>query len=152
MAQPTLNLPSFSFNIRTEQGKEQIYDMLRKRFVALTPEEWVRQNFVRYLVEYKGYPPALMANEIQINLKEMARRCDSVVFDKQLIPRVILEYKRPAVEITNAVFAQISRYNMVMKVDYLIISNGLQHFCCKMNYDTNTCDFLSEIPDYCSIL
>ena len=152
MAQPTLNLPSFSFNIRTEQGKEQIYDMLRKRFVALIPEEWVRQNFVRYLVEYKGYPPALMANEIQINLNEMVRRCDSVVFDKQLIPKVILEYKRPAAEITNAVFAQISRYNMVMKVDYLIISNGLQHFCCKMNYDTNTCDFLSEIPDYCSIL
>ena len=151
MALPTLNLPSFSFNIRTELGKEQIYDILRKRFVALTPEEWVRQNFVRYLIEYKGYPPALMANEIQINLNEMARRCDSVIFSKQLIPKVILEYKRPAVEITTAVFGQISRYNMVMKVDYLIISNGIQHFCCKMNYDTNTCDFLSDIPDYNSL-
>lgn len=151
MAQPTLNLPSFSFNIRTEQGKEQIFDTLRKRFVALTPEEWVRQNFVRYLIDYKGYPPALMANEIQINLNGMARRCDSVVFDKQLIPRMILEYKRTTVEITNAVFGQISRYNMVMKVDYLIISNGLQHFCCKMNYDTNTYNFLSEIPDFASL-
>ena len=146
-----LNLPECSLNIKNSDGKEQIFDSLRNRFVALTPEEWVRQNFVNYLIHFKDYPAALMTNEIQINLNGMNRRCDTVVYDRTLSARVIIEYKRPTVDITSEVFAQISRYNIVMKVDYLIVSNGLTHYCCKMNYDNSTFTFLTEIPNFTSL-
>lgn len=143
-----LNLPEYAAVIREHEGKEQIYDRLRNRFVALTPEEWVRQNFVNYLIEFKGYPPALMANEIQISLNGMSRRCDSVVYNRSMQARTIIEYKRPTVEITRKVFEQISRYNLVMKVDYLIVSNGMKHYCCKMNYESQTFKFLTDIPEF----
>lgn len=143
-----LNLPEYAAVIREHEGKEQIYDRLRNRFVALTPEEWVRQNFVNYLMEFKGYPPALMANEIQISLNGMSRRCDSVVYNRSMQARTIIEYKRPTVEITRKVFEQISRYNLVMKVDYLIVSNGMKHYCCKMNYESQTFEFLTDIPEF----
>lgn len=143
-----LNLPEYAAMIRDHEGKEQIYDRLRNRFVALTPEEWVRQNFVNYLIEFKGYPPALMANEIQISLNGMSRRCDSVVYNRSMQARTIIEYKRPTVEITRKVFEQISRYNLVMKVDYLIVSNGMKHYCCKMNYESQTFKFLTDIPEF----
>ena len=143
-----LNLPEYAAVIREHEGKEQIYDRLRNRFVALTPEEWVRQNFVNYLIEFKGYPPALMANEIQISLNGMSRRCDSVVYNRSMQARTIIEYKRPTVEITRKVFEQISRYNLVMKVDYLIVSNGMKHYCCKMNYESLTFEFLTDILEF----
>lgn len=143
-----LNLPEYAAMIRDHEGKEQIYDRLRNRFVALTPEEWVRQNFVNYLIEFKGYPPALMANEIQISLNGMSRRCDSVVYNRSMQARTIIEYKRPTVEITRKVFEQISCYNLVMKVDYLIVSNGMKHYCCKMNYESQTFEFLTDIPEF----
>ena len=143
-----LNLPTFDTKITETDGKRQIFDTLRRCYVALTPEEWVRQHFVHYLLDYKGYPTALMGNEIAITLNGMNRRCDTVVYDKALKPRVIIEYKAPTVKITKEVFAQISRYNLILKVDYLIVSNGLQHYCCKMDYEKNTFTFLQEIPQY----
>lgn len=143
-----LNLPSYEIKICEREGKQQIFDSLRKCYVALTPEEWVRQHFVNYLTEHKGYPAALTANEVAIKLNNTSRRCDTVVYDKELHPIVIVEYKAPTVKITKEVFAQISRYNLVLRVDYLIISNGLQHYCCKMDYDNNCYTFLNEIPDY----
>lgn len=143
-----LNLPEYAAKTRTANGKEQIYDILRKRFVALTPEEWVRQHFINYLINFKNYPSALMANEIQITLNGMTRRCDTVVFSHDMHAKIIIEYKRPSIEISHKVFEQISRYNLVMKVDYLIISNGLQHYCCEMNYDKQEPIFLTEIPDF----
>jgi hypothetical protein len=144
----SLNLPPYEIKITEREGKRQIFDPLRKSYVALTPEEWVRQHFVNYLLQYKGYPASLTANEVGITLNGMSRRCDTVIYDKSLKPRAIVEYKAPSVKITKEVFAQISRYNLVLRVDYLIISNGLQHYCCKMNYTDNSFTFMQDIPDY----
>ena len=146
-----LNLPSYDTKICEKEGKQQILDPLRKSYVALTPEEWVRQHFVNYLTVHKGYPAALMANEVAITLNGMKRRCDTVVYDKELRPRVIVEYKAPSVRITKEVFAQISRYNLTLRVDYLIVSNGMQHYCCKMDYEKGSYTFLQEIPEYSKI-
>lgn len=146
-----LNLPPFEPKITTENGKPRIFDILRKSHVALTPEEWVRQHFVHYLISAKGYPASLMANETAINLNKIKLRCDTVVYDKSLTPRAIVEYKAPSVSITKETFSQIARYNLVLKVDYLIISNGLKHYCCKMDYATNSYSFVKEIPDYQTI-
>ena len=147
-----LNLPAYEARITINDGKRQIFDPLRKSYVALTPEEWVRQHFVNFLLNVKGFPATLMANEVAITLNGMKKRCDTVVYDKALKPRVIVEYKAPTVKITKEVFAQISRYNLTLKVDYLIVSNGLQHYCCMMDYTSNTYRFLQEIPEYNSIL
>jgi type I site-specific restriction endonuclease len=144
----SLNLPPYEIKIIEREGKRQIFDPLRKSYVALTPEEWVRQHFVNYLLQYKGYPSSLTANEVGITLNGMSRRCDTVIYDKNLKPRAIVEYKASSVKITKEVFAQISRYNLVLRVDYLIISNGLQHYCCKMNYTNNSFTFMQDIPDY----
>lgn len=148
----SLNLPKYETKICERDGKLQIFDPLRKCHVALTPEEWVRQHFVNFLIESRGFPAALMANEVAITVNGMKRRCDTVVYDKQLQPRVIVEYKAPTVKITKEVFAQISRYNLTLKVDYLIVSNGLRHYCCRMDYPNNSYTFLQEIPEYTKIV
>lgn len=116
--------------------------------MALTPEEWVRQHFTHYLLHYKGYPQGLLANEIQITLNGMKRRCDTVLYNRDMTARMIIEYKAPEIEITQSVFDQIMRYNMVLKVDYLIVSNGTNHYCCRMDYSNNSYRFLPSIPDY----
>ena len=143
-----LNLPSFPFKLQQQNGKNVIFDALRKKYVALTPEEWVRQHFIRFLTDYKGYPKGLLANEVQLNLNGTKKRCDTVLFNKDLSARMIVEYKAPHVEITQAVFDQITRYNMVLKVDYLIVSNGLRHYCCHIDYNTMQYTFLPDIPAY----
>ena len=143
-----LNLPSFPFKLQQQNGKNVIFDALRKKYVALTPEEWVRQHFIRFLTDYKGYPKGLLANEVQLVLNGTKKRCDTVLFNKDLSARMIVEYKAPHIEITQAVFDQITRYNMVLKVDYLIVSNGINHYCCRIDYNTMSYTFLPEIPDY----
>lgn len=144
----SLNLPAFDAKISTRDGKNIIFDVIRRKYVTLTPEEWVRQHFIHYLIDQKGYPQALMANEIQVQLNGTQKRCDTVLYRRDLTARMIVEYKAPEIEITQKVFDQITRYNMVLKVDYLIVSNGLQHFCCRMDYERNTYMFLRDIPDY----
>ncbi len=144
----SLNLPAFQSKIVNQNGKNTIFDIIRKRYVALTPEEWVRQHFVHYLINYKGYPQTLLANEVNLKLNGTAKRCDTVLYNRDLSARLIIEYKAPHIEISQAVFNQITRYNMVLKVDYLIVSNGLQHYCCRMNYENLSYIFLSDIPDY----
>jgi hypothetical protein len=146
-----LNLPSFPFKLQQQNGKNVIFDALRKKYVALTPEEWVRQHFIRFLTDYKGYPKGLLANEVQLVLNGTKKRCDTVLFNKDLSARMIVEYKAPHIEITQAVFDQITRYNMVLKVDYLIVSNGINHYCCRIDYNTMSYTFLPEIPDYQSL-
>ncbi len=143
-----LNLPTYPVRTKTEDGMTKIFDILRQRYVALTPEEWVRQHFVHFLQSEKGYPPALMGNEIRLTLNGMSRRCDTVVYDRQLHARMIVEYKRPDVAITQCVFEQIGRYNMVMHVEYLMVSNGLEHYCCQLDYVHNSYRFLPDIPCY----
>lgn len=144
----TLNLPQYPIKVINRNSHRYIFDFLRKKYVTLTPEEWVRQHFVHYLCECKNYPIGLVANEISLNLNGTAKRCDTVVYDNRLQPRAIIEYKAPNIAVTQKVFSQISRYNLVLKVDYLIISNGLQHYCCKMNYEQNSYSFIDHIPDY----
>lgn len=143
-----LNLPPFDINVKKTNGKLSVFDRLRRKFVALTPEEWVRQHFVNYLISEKGYSPSLIANEIQINLNNQKRRCDSVIYNRDLQPLVIVEYKSPDIAITQDVFDQIVRYNIVLRVKYLIVSNGLSHYCCKVDYNSQTFKYLPEIPSY----
>ena len=144
-----LNLPSYPARIKKDDSGLKIFDTLRRKFVALTPEEWVRQNFVHFLLGHKGYSPTLMANEVTVCLNGMTRRCDTVLYSQEgLVPRMIIEYKRPGVEITQRVFDQICRYNMVLQVKYLIVSNGLKHYCCLIDYENNGYVFLEDIPVY----
>lgn len=145
-----LNLPEFEPKIK-KTDRLYIWDRLRRKYVALTPEEWVRQHFVNYLIVAKSYPETLIANEIQIDLNHLKRRCDSVVYNRQLTPLVIVEYKAPDVKITQEVFDQIANYNIVLKVEYLIVSNGMEHYCCRMNYSDMSYMYLNEIPDFASL-
>ena len=146
-----LNLPPYEVQLRSVNGRQQIFDLLRRRFVALTPEEWVRQHFVHYLIEQKGYPKGLLCNEVELRVGEKKLRCDTLLYDKVLAPQMIIEYKKPEVALTQRVFDQISVYNMLLHVDYLIVSNGLQHICCRMNYESHSYEFLQEIPHYGSL-
>lgn len=147
-----LNLPPFEIKLRGTKARPQIFDILRKKYIALTPEEWVRQHFVHFLVEHKGYPAALMANEIQLKVGEKTLRADSVLYSRDLKPKMIIEYKAPHIPITQKVFDQISIYNMLLHVDYLVVSNGLQHYICKMDYNDKKYLFLEDIPDYEELL
>ena len=148
-----LNLPPGDLRLRVDaEGNTLVFDPLRRKEVILTPEEWVRQHFVAFLTSHLGYPPALMANEVGVNLNGLSRRCDTVVWNRaDASPLVIIEYKAPTVEITAAVFDQIARYNMVLCARYLIVSNGLRHFCCRLNPETHTYTFLPELPPYSSL-
>ena len=143
-----LNLPKFEPKLKKIGGGIFIFDQIRKKYLSLTPEEWVRQNFLNYLINHKSYPCALMENEAIIKLNNMTRRCDTVVYNNNLKPLAIVEYKRPDVKIDQEVFDQIVRYNIVLRVDFLIVSNGLSHFCCKMNYENQSHTFLESIPEY----
>ena len=143
-----LNLPEYSIKIAERNGKKVIFDILRRKYVALTPEEWVRQQFVHFIIEKKGYPQTLIANEVELKIGNKSLRCDSVLYDRNMQPRMIIEYKSPSIELQQKVFNQISTYNLLLKVDYLIVSNGMQHYCCKMDYENHKYVFLEEIPDY----
>ena len=147
-----LNLPPYDVKLRGTREKPEIFDFLRRRFVALTPEEWVRQHFTHWLVEHKGYPQALLGNEIELRIGEKRLRCDSLLYNKEMSPRMIIEYKAPSVAVTQKVFNQISTYNLLLHVDYLIVSNGLQHYCCRMDYEHERHEFMQEIPDYQTLI
>ena len=144
----SLNLPTFAAKVKEKDGKHIIFDPVRRKFVALTPEEWVRQHFVNYLITDKGYPKELLANEVPLKLNGTSKRCDTVAYNRFLAPLMIVEYKAPTIEITKAVFDQIVRYNMVLRVRYLTVSNGINHFCCKINYENLTYSFLDGLPEY----
>ena len=143
-----LNLPPYEIKISKTNGKTCVLDILRRKYVALTPEEWVRQHFVHYLTEHKGYPSELLANEIQLRIGDKHLRCDTVLYDTTMRPRMIIEYKAPSIPLSQKVLDQISVYNLLLKVDYLVMSNGMQHICCRMDYEHQKYVFLQEIPDY----
>lgn len=147
----SLNLPKYAIKLERKGDKVQIWDIIRRKYLVLTPEEWVRQHFIHYLIEHKGYPLALLVNEVTLKLNGTTKRCDTVLYSSALTPRMIIEYKAPQIPITQSVFNQIGRYNLSFKVDYLIVSNGLQHYCCQMDYEKKTYIFLKEIPDYQSL-
>ena len=153
MTYPTLNLPAFqpTTRINPDTQLEEILDPQRHKYVRLTPEEWVRQHFVNYLITELGYPQGRLQNELPIRVGRMEKRCDTVVFDRNGRPAVIVEYKAPTVRLTQKVFDQIVRYNFALQVDFLMVSNGLQHYCCRLNRRLNRFEFLNQLPPWAMI-
>jgi hypothetical protein len=147
-----LNLPDFQYKIRNDEGKPRIFDSLRQRYVVLTPEEWVRQHFVNYLITCKNYPAQHMVNEARIKLYGQIKRCDTVLYDIELRPLVIIQYKAPTMTIKKRVFEQIAAYNWTLRAHYLIVSNGLNHYCCQVDYENQKTVFKEDIPDYNQLL
>lgn len=147
-----LNLPSFAIKLSGTVEKPAVWDVLRRRDIALTPEEWVRQHFVHYLIEQLGYPSALLANEVSLQMSNGKKlRADTVLYDTELQPRMIIEYKAPDIPLTQKVLEQASTYNLLLHVDYLVISNGMQSYCCKMDYEHQKFLYLERIPSYQNI-
>ena len=143
-----LNLPQYSFRIQEKAGKKLIFDGFRRRWVALTPEEWVRQNFARYLTEEKHFPASLVAIERSLRMNQRDFRTDIVLYSKSGNPLIVVECKAPEVKISQQVFDQIARYNLDLRVSYLIVTNGLSHYCCRFDQSELSYTFLPEIPDY----
>ena len=143
-----LNLPTYQFKIKSSENKQLIFDKIRKKYVVLTPEEWVRQNFVEYLLIEKKYPISLIAIEKQIVVNKLKKRFDILVFDKQGNHNIIVECKSPKIKLNQDTFDQIARYNLQLKADYLFVTNGLEHFYCTLDNEKEQYTFLEEIPDY----
>ncbi|MBI2270750.1 MAG: type I restriction enzyme HsdR N-terminal domain-containing protein [Bacteroidetes bacterium] len=143
-----LNLPICQFRFQNKDGNVEIFDVVRKKFIVLTPEEWVRQHFIHYLINQKGFPPSLIQLEKPLNYNQLEKRSDIVVYDKAANPVVLVECKSPQISIIQDAFDQIARYNFSLKVKYLIVTNGINHFCCKMDYETISYSFIPQIPLY----
>ena len=146
-----LNLPAYNFRIIKKNEKPFIFDDLRKKFVALTPEEWVRQHFFRFLINVKHYPASLIAIEKQLVINGLKKRCDAVVYSRNAEPLMIIEFKATTVSIAQQTFDQAAVYNSKLKVDYFIISNGLKHYCCRLDKNVLQYNFLDDIPDFDSL-
>lgn len=152
MFKPTpLNLPSYPFKLTEKNEQVYIFDELRKKSLLLTPEEWVRQHFVQYLIIYKKYPKTLIKLEGGLQLNQLQKRTDILIFNKNGEADVLVECKAATVNINQKVFDQAARYNMIHKVNYLMVSNGLQHYCCKMDYKNQTYQFLEDLPPYLAV-
>ena len=143
-----LNLPKYDFKLKRVEGSKFIFDEVRKKYVKLTPEEWVRQNLVQYLHQQKKYPLSLMSIEHALKYNGMSKRADILCFNKEGKPLLMVECKASSVKINQNVFEQIARYNFDLQVPLLMVSNGLEHYCCRMNYETRTFDFLKELPQF----
>lgn len=146
-----LNLPPYAIRWEQRLGKAYVFDDLRGKFVRLTPEEWVRQHFVHYLIEHLAYPSTLLMNEVSLTLGVMTKRVDTILYDRHLRARMLVEYKAPSVSITAKVLEQIVRYNYHFRVPLLILTNGLEHFAYEVDYEGMTYRSLSAIPHYTDI-
>ena len=144
----SLNLPEYSFKFKKDGDAPQIFDEIRKKYVALTPEEWVRQHFLMYLVKEKKFPSSLLLVEASLRYNGMSRRADIVAYDQQGKPLLVVECKAPSVEINQQTFDQVARYNMVLDVSYLVVTNGMKHYCCLLEHGEKSYHFLEEIPDF----
>ncbi len=145
----SLNLPTYNFNIKNSKKHTLIFDEIRKKYIVLTPEEWVRQHFVQFLIKEKGYPISLIAIEKQLIINNLKKRSDILVFSSNGLPNIIVECKAPNVKITQQTFDQIARYNLKVNANFLVVTNGLDHYCCQMNTEKQTYVFLERIPFYC---
>jgi hypothetical protein len=143
-----LNLPSYNFNIKKNKDKLLILDSQRKRFVTLTPEEWVRQNFIQFLILDKNYPGALIAVESQLEINGMKKRCDAIIYNREGQPLIIVEFKSPSIAISQKTFDQAAVYNSKLNVTYFMISNGIEHYFCRIDKQKMSYDFFPEIPDF----
>ena len=145
---PILSLPIYNLKMKIVDEKTHIFDVVRKKYLLLNPEEWVRQNFIHYLNKEKNYPLGLMGVEKMVKYNNLKTRADIVLYNIEGNPNIIVECKAPNVKITQDTFNQIAKYNSQLKVKYLIVTNGMKHYCCKMDYETNEITFLEEIPIY----
>ena len=143
-----LNLPTYKFRIKSTKNKYEIFDIIRKKYVILTPEEWVRQHIIHFLIEEKKYPVSLIGVEKKLTINNLTKRTDILVFNTKGLPHIIVECKAPSVPITQGSFDQIARYNLKLKADLLVVSNGLQHYVSKMDFENEKYIFLKNIPDY----
>ena len=148
MNMPQLNLPDATLKIKLVEGTTQVFGQVRKKYLRLTPEEWVRQHFIYYLNKEKNYPIGLMGVEKMIKYNKIKTRADIVLYTTNRTPIMIVECKAPEVDITQETFNQIAKYNSQLKVDFLVVTNGMKHFCCAMDYANNKIDFLEEIPNF----
>lgn len=146
-----LSFPEYNFKIKNDGQRTQIFDPFRKRYVALTPEEWVRQHILEFLVSEKGFPRGLMSVEESLKLHGQSKRADIVVYNNTGRPQMLVECKAPEVKLKQETFDQVARYNIVYQVPFLLISNGLEHYCCRLNLEEKTYFFLEEIPDFADI-
>ena len=145
---PQLNLPIVALKTKLVEGTTQVFDQVRKKYLVLTPEEWVRQHFIHYLNQEKNYPLGLMGVEQMIKYNGMQTRADIILYTTDGKPNMIVECKAPNVKITQDAFNQIAKYNFKLQVPFLVVTNGIQHFCCQMDYEANEIKFLEEIPTY----
>ncbi len=143
-----LNFPAYPFRFKNSENKVLIFDDIRKKFVVLQPEEWVRQHVVRYLINEKKNPKSHVNVERQLTLNGLKKRYDIIVYDLNGGIRILVECKAPEIKITQSTFDQIARYNMHAKATYMMVSNGLQHFYCKMDLEKEKYTFLDHIPDF----
>ena len=147
-----LNLPEVNFNTQTNsKGKTEVFDIIRRKYISFTPEEYVRQSFIHFLVDHKNFPPSLMAVEKALKVNNMTKRTDIVQYNKIGKAIIIIECKAPHIKIDENTFSQAAMYNMKMKVDYLIMTNGINHYCGKINYEKNSIVYLKDIPDFNSL-
>jgi hypothetical protein len=143
-----LNLPTYNFKLKNSQNKTLIFDKLRKKYVVLTPEEWVRQHFVHFLIDKKNYPETLIAIEKQLTINNLKKRTDILIFNTNGNPEIIIECKAPSVKISQETFDQIARYNIKLNAKFLIVTNGITHFYCQMDFNNKTYIFLKYFPSY----
>ncbi len=141
-----LNFPPYEFKIKNEGGRQQIFDALRRKFLVLTPEEWVRQHVIRYLIEEKGYPPLLIAIEKSIEINGLKRRCDIICYNSKKEVLLIVECKSPEVKITQETFDQVVRYHLGINTKIIAVTNGIMHFVCSI--ENNKYSFLQNIPEF----
>jgi hypothetical protein len=147
-----LQLPSFNSRIRQRGRSSEIFDVIRKKFVALSPEEWVRQHFVHHLINQLGYPLSLISVERKLSYNGLTRRTDIVAYTNDGLPKLIVECKAPTVKITQDVFDQAARYHLMMPVPFLVVTNGLEHFCCTIDHEKQSYTFHKDIPLYKELL
>lgn len=145
---PILSLPIYKLKLKEIGEKTHIFDEVRKKYLTLTPEEWVRQNFIQYLNKEKNYPLGLMGVEKMIKYNNLKARADIVIYNSHANPYIIVECKAPGVRITQDTFHQIAKYNSQLKVKHLIVTNGMKHYCCEMDYENNKITFLEDVPVY----
>lgn len=146
-----LNLPAFTHKLKQIDGKPYIFDLLRRKYVRITPEEWVRQHVVHLLIGQYQYPKALIKTEGGLVLNQLQKRTDLVVFDRQGQPFLVVECKAPHVSLTQMVFDQVARYNHIHKAPYLFVTNGLTHYCCGINHETAEITFLDDFPAFTAL-
>ena len=146
-----IKIPTYSFKIKSADKRKLIFDFVRKKYIAFTPEELIRQNFIQYLINEKTYSESLISVELPIKVNSLVKRCDIVIYNRKGKPFMIVECKAPTVKINQTVFDQITRYNINFRVDYLVITNGKETFCCRINYEKGSYKFMNYIPAYSEV-